>query len=132
MHKARGLTLIELLIVMAIISALTMLVGPKGVSVLNSFERFAEKNKVRQQVQNTSFRAMNKQQAYSLHFQGTVMEVWSGAALEQSIDFKQLTFEDAELHFSTTGLLQEQSVAYFIDGAKQFIVFDCELNYVLC
>ncbi|MGJ8680091.1 prepilin-type N-terminal cleavage/methylation domain-containing protein [Paraglaciecola sp.] len=109
----RGFTLIELMVVMAIIAILMSLVGPLVVNSLQKSQAKVEVMTIKRWSKNISIRAFMTQQVLLLELNGKSAKLINEQnVVIKSVDFEYLYFQPQSIEFNSNGYALQGSLQY--------------------
>ncbi|ATC97617.1 type II secretion system protein [Pseudoalteromonas spongiae] len=113
LHK--GFSLIELMVVMAIVATLLALTGGLVVKNVDQQERLVETQKVRQVFKSLSYQAYYRGQPITIHALDKQLKILSNDSTKV-INFEQLSFVKQNYQVSTTAIITPNNV--LLEGAR--------------
>ncbi|MBU2225650.1 MAG: type II secretion system GspH family protein [Gammaproteobacteria bacterium] len=118
-QDARGFTLIELIVVMAVISVVMMLVGPLSQTQVERSKAFAEWMEVQRVFELVAKEAYLDGESYTLHLDGAELSITNGnATKEKTYQYTYVFFPKQEIHINHHGYVMSASVDAFIRSKK--------------
>lgn len=121
-RRSDGFTLVELLVVVAIMGVLLALVGPLGVEFSDKVRAQNEFLELGYQLRRDSARAFLTSSSIEYHFagQGLTVSGYSSGAIEQTFEF--ISFEQSQyVIFNTAGFPSRSSIELVVNGRAEEI-----------
>lgn len=126
-HNARqyqGFTLIELIVVMAVISVVMMLLGPLSQAQVERNKAFAEWSEVQRVFELVAKEAYLDGTAYTLHLDGTELKITSAKQSSEKVyNYTYVFFPKQQIEFNHHGYVMSAGVDVFVRSNKQQYLF---------
>lgn len=114
MIKPSGFTLVELLVVLAIVGLLASLVGPVGFQQYERVRSIEEREQFYRLIDQVRFDAYQKQQPLRMSLDTNRIEIWRGREAEpiRELMFERLTFPEQIIEVNAHGFWQQSHVVW--------------------
>lgn len=123
-RQQQGFTLIELIVVMAVISVVMMLLGPLSQAQVERNKAFAEWAEVQRVFELVAKEAYLDGVAYRLHLDGTELKITGpNQAQEKVYNYTYVFFPKQQIEFNHHGYVMSAGVEVFVRSNKQQYLF---------
>ncbi|PHI38625.1 hypothetical protein CBQ28_03660 [Pseudoalteromonas sp. GCY] len=133
MRKALGFTLVEVMVVMVIITALAGLVGPFTIDAINKNERRAELSSLNNLLKKSGYRAYLTQSLHLVTFENNKLTIIDerNSRPWREVVFKYLTFPTQTLHINKNGFISPSELSVEYNNGKHKVQLDEKVNGII-
>ena len=117
--KSKGFTLIEMLIVTAIMSSLLLLAGALGVESVDKARAQVELISTYNLIKQSGARAFTSGKPVTLDFSGSELNVFVGQNIWKKKSYKYVDFEAQTMRFSENGMLYDGNLTLSLRGVEK-------------
>lgn len=130
MKRTLGFTLVEVMVVMVIITALAGLVGPFTIEAINKNERRTELSTLTNALKKAGYRAYLRQSRHTVVTQDHTLTIsdLSQVTPWQILSFKHLSFPKQELTINENGFISPSYLTVEFNNKKDTVLLDEKVN----
>ena len=121
LSKSKGFTLIEMLVVTAIMSSLLLLAGALGVKSVDKARAQVELISTYNLIKQSGARAFTSGKPVTLEFHGSDLNVYIGQKIWKKKSYKYVDFDSQTMRFSENGILYDRNLTLSLRGAKKIL-----------
>jgi prepilin-type N-terminal cleavage/methylation domain-containing protein len=118
---SKGFTLVELLIVMAIMSLILSIVGPLTVKMVDKAQAQSELITLKNAIHKLSYKAFASATPYTLTLNSKILRLESERSNPSIHRFEYLSFSDQVITFNSRGYPSPETLSFFLQGRNDTI-----------
>ena len=129
-YKGRGFTLIEIMVVMAVVSLLISFVGPLTLNAIDKSERKSETQQLKRLLKKAGYLSFIRQNHLTVKLTGSDVSIADSFSKEQwhQSSFEHLVFTEQTLQINENGFIAPSTVTLSYDGGSLTIELDAYVN----
>ena len=134
-QASNGFTLLELLVILAIIGLLASLVAPDSLATLTRSQRYVELRKLETLLGYAAERAFIQAKPTFFALEGQQVTVFTQDETGYTAEFELLHFPPQQIAFTATGYVNKPTLSYSISNNTaqlEHLSLGCDTPYVLC